>query len=531
MLDPLEIPILDRNSEWQGVATEKLMENAGKALAEVLTERYPKARTILFVCGSGNNGGDGFVAARYLAERGLKIEVLLLRPPERIGTELARNAFLSLGPGVSVEVLGRDIGIDELGKLMEGYDIIVDGMLGSGAKGPPRGNYAKISGILRPPRKVVSIDMPTGLGNQPSVKAELTVTFHDIKNGMMESGKPHLDCGEIVIRDIGIPREAATHVGPGDLLRYPTLDGPSKKGDGGKVLVIGGGPYTGAPFLAAMGALRAGADLVRVAVPWGIADVVSGYSPDIIVEAIGTGDQRMLGAGDIHDLIPLMDWADAILVGPGAGTDEDTVSLVLEVIRRGRSQGKGMVVDADGISAVSSSWDWSTPLGGGDSPLVLTPHRGELMKLLSSVLPKADRGFLGDPYIDLGRRSGRWNEEVIGPLTEFVERTNVTLLVKGAIDLILSPGNHSLGEGIRLDPDHDIIRRYNTTGNPAMTVGGTGDVLSGLCTGLLARGMPGFDTACLAAFVNGKAGDCAFQDLGHSMMATDLLEHIRIKTP
>ncbi|MGA1793624.1 MAG: NAD(P)H-hydrate dehydratase [Thermoplasmatota archaeon] len=528
MISSVDVGVLDLNSEHLGIDVRDLMEAAGRALAEEIKTRLPRKRSVLIVAGSGNNGGDGLVAARYLSVWKVPVTLLLARDPSRIRTEIARQAYMELpGDVEKLQLRSGDVQA-HLKELMKGKGILVDGLLGSGAKGEPKGDYAEMIRTMNSFKGIkIAIDSPTGFGYEPSFKADLTVTFHDIKKEMMVDGVCHPDCGELIVRKIGIPDAAATYVGPGDLLRVPQKPTASKKGETGRVLVIGGGPYTGAPSLSACAAVRTGADLVFVAVPRGIRNVVASFSPELIVEGLNTLDPNRLGPEVLDKLRQMIESSHSVLIGPGAGKDRATLHLLVEAFSLALSMGKPVVVDADGLTAIAELWK-GEGMGG---KVILTPHRGELRRLLESFLPEEDPSVLRDPYEKTGR-GGLWKKEALEVAAKLQERLGATLLVKGPVDLMLTGDPPSLSDHVAVDlSGGKYYRRYCTTGVPAMSVGGTGDVLSGLCVGLLARGLSAFDAACVAAFVNGKAGEEAFSSVGHSLSASEVLSRVKLLPP
>ena len=444
MISPLDSRVLDVNSESLGIEIDELMANAGEALADVITKMF-NGKRILFVCGTGNNGGDGYVAARLL-----DADVAYFKEPK---TAPAMNSFM--------KVENRPMQYSD--KLLDDYDVIVDCVLGTGVSGEIREPYASyIKAVNASGKKVVSCDVPSGFGTSEIVRPDVTVTFHDMKEGMNEE-----NCGTIVIADIGIPAEAYEYVGTGDVLRYPVPDVNSHKGQNGRLLIIGGGPYTGAPSMAGMAALRVGTDLVHIATPESSFQAVASASPSYIVHRL-KGDHLDIGSMDY--LIDMSKDMDAVLIGPGLGTDEETRKAIVEFIER---CDRPMVVDADGVTSFR-----------GDIPkknIVFTPHRGEFEKLA--------RG--ADPEV-------------------FAEKNQCVVVLKGHIDTI-TDGKKT---------------RKNSAGTPAMTVGGTGDVLAGTIAGLLAKGMSPFDAGCLGAYLCGKAGEMAFKEFSYGLLATDIIDDI-----
>ncbi|MCX6651116.1 MAG: NAD(P)H-hydrate dehydratase [Methanomassiliicoccales archaeon] len=460
-----EVRVLDVNAKYLGVPTETLMENAGWALAQEITSRYGEGLHVAMLCGSGNNGGDGFVAARVLTKSN-RVRILLASPPADIRTPEARVNF------EKVEELHRVYAEDDL----KTYDLLVDALIGIGSQGEPKGRLADmIAAINESGRPVVSVDVPSGLGSKTAVRPMVTVTFHALKAGMSADS-----CGEIVVKDIGIPADAENYLGPGDLLHYPIPAPDTHKGQNGRVLVVGGGPYTGAPALAGLASYRIGADLVFVACPESVRSTIASYSPNLITIPY-PGDR--LTEASVERVLPLMEKVDTVLIGPGLGDDPGTLRAVRVLIER---CSRPMVLDADGLKAVAGRLDLLRGKKG-----VLTPHHREMEVIVGSAVPEETKG-LSEAAANMAAASG-W-----------------TVVVKGRVDLVTD------GNNIKL----------NRTGNAGMTVGGTGDVLAGITAGLLAKGASPYNAARMATFVNGAAGDLAFEKFSYGLMATDLLDRI-----
>lgn len=468
-----EVAVLDANSEYRGVSTMQLMEEAGKGVADHILATGGKGRRVLILCGTGNNAGDGFVAARHLMKVA-KVELLLVGTRERIRTELAR-ANLRRAEEVGIAIGTLD---DSLPERLADTDIVVDALLGVGIAGSPRDPYAAaVRAMNSCGKRVVSVDVPSGWGTELAVRPESTVTFHAPKEGM------GAECGNVVVKPIGIPEEAERFAGPGELTLIPAVAKDAHKGSRGTVLVIGGGPFTGAPSLAAVAAHRCGMDLVYVAVPGAVAHVVSGYSMDLIVQAVGGTSATRFAPGHLDEALAWEGRADAVVLGPGVGDDPGTLEMAGQVFQRMASEGKPVVVDADALKAMG---------GMGEVPrhpgAVLTPHAGEFKALSGTPLPA-----------ELEAR--------VDAVRSLAGQLGCTILSKGPVDVV------SDGRRVKL----------NDTGNPAMATGGTGDILSGVTCALLAKGMGAFDAARTAAFVAGVAGDMAMEELGHSMLASDML--------
>ena len=465
MLTFREVTVIDVNSEYLGVQVETLMENAGYAVANVISREYGKGKRIAVICGMGNNGGDGLVAAKYLRENNY-VRVLLARAPQFIKRMAPRK---NLGPVEDITSVFDD-------EDLSSYDLIVDAIYGIGIHGEIREPYYSLinnmngSGI-----PIVSIDVPSGLGTNMAVRPVRTITLHDTKEGMSDSNS-----GKIDVVDIGVPKDAERFAGPGEFVYYPIPRPDSHKGENGRVLVIGGGPYSGAPSLAAMGAYRIGVDLVQIATPEQSFATISNYSPNFIVH-------RMPGSAftdsNMDQVLGLTGLVDAVLIGSGIGRDPRSQEATRDFVKE---CSKPMVIDADAFSALSVDPGLLKGKKG-----IVTPHSREFTTLFGRSLPKE-------------------LEERAAAVKEAASRICMTVLVKGMIDVI------SDGERIK----------FNRTGNPGMTVGGTGDVLAGICVGLLAKGVEPFDAARIAAYTNGSAGDLAFNDRCYGLLATDVIDNI-----
>jgi len=462
MLPSTEFKIIDRNSEYLGVPTSTLMENAGRGVASVV-EKVAGKRPVLVLCGGGNNGGDGLVAARYISER-LETRVFLAneretekRLPERL------NAV-------------RHLLIRELPELKE--CVIVDALLGVGGRGEPKEPYASLIRWINECRKrgatVVSVDVPSGFQSTLSVAPDITVSLHDAKEGMDSSNS-----GEIIIVDIGVPREAVELTGPGEMLLYPIQDSGSHKGNNGIVTVIGGGAFSGAPVFSSMAAYRTGADLVYTIVPHSSFSTASSFSPNLMVFSTAFDYFQK------EDTALAMKWigrSGAIAIGPGIEVREESAEFVKEILEITRCPA---VVDA-GALEICGEFEVKRK-----APTVYTPHSKEFEKLT-------------------GERLSDNFEERREQVKNSAAKLSGTVLLKGATDII------SDGRRVKL----------NRTGNAGMTVGGTGDVLTGIVAELLAKGCTPFDAARLGAFMNGSAGDICFNSKSYGLLATDVIEAI-----
>ena len=441
-----EVAVLDGNAAALGIEEASLMDSAGKSLAATALEMTDGA--VLVLCGPGNNGGDGFVAARYLRERGVEVSVLA--------------SHASAGTDVCVWP-ERPSGE---------WALVVDCLLGAGASGPGyslRGQIKDIAawaaGLGLP---VLACDIPTGLGGPDALQADATITFHSMKQGL---GSP--DSGDITVVPLPWPAEVED-CGPGDATRYPTLDASARKGDRGRVWVIGGGPYHGAPLLAGMAAARSGCDLVHVAMP----SVAAGRAewPTTLIPEELPDEDKLTGSSLEHIAIAFEARPpQALVIGPGLGRDEATMQAVSALLDQVSQKGIPAVIDADAINAMPEG-AWPTGLQG-----VATPHAKEAERWLAGASPA----------------------EALADCTG----ESVTIVVTGPEDTLTGPE----GRFCRA-----------TGGHSRMAVGGTGDLLAGTIGGLLAQGMSAWPAARLGCALLREAGTRAAEKTGPGLLAEDV---------
>jgi NAD(P)H-hydrate epimerase len=481
-----EIQAAEYNANYLGVSNLLLMESAGGAVADVIAAKVKTGGLVLVACGLGGNGGDGFVAARHLVDRGYRVKVILVGNPNSIRSEETRHNFevaqLMTG-SLKLEIIEDSKQVESIEA-----EAAVDALIGytyHGGLSPV--NKAMIKAINASSAYTVSIDTPTGLvvdtGEAPEecVEADVTVTLHKPKTGF--KFKPR-QLGKLIVAKLGLPVEAELFTGPGDvLLVHKRREAESHKGMFGRLLVVGGSEtYHGAPALTSMGAHATGMDLVYTAVPESAADGVSVISPSMIV--VKMKGERLIPK-NIEQLKPFIDKVDAVAVGPGLGLDDETKKATLQLIKEVETRKLPVVVDADALKAFGEK---KRKL---KVPAVFTPHSREFEILT-------------------GRKAeGDWREK--GAVVEVeAKRLGSIILLKGAVDII-SDGIHT---------------RYNWTGNPGMTVGGTGDVLTGITAGYIAQGAEPMQAACAGAFINGAAGDLVYAEKGYHILPEDVVQFI-----
>ena len=483
----------ETNTVWLGIPLLLLMENAGRAVADAVECYLGSARgkRVVVYAGKGGNGGDAIVAARHLAARGADVTVYLLYDPKLVEHEDARLNLEALLKSRTIRVVHYD---DPRDYRPEDADVLIDGILGIGVRGKLREPVASALAAFNASKGFrVAVDVPTGLDPdtgdavEGTARVDVTVTMHTLKPGLLaEKARPYV--GEVLVAEVGMPREAYLLAGPGDVAaRVPQRPRDAYKGGNGKVLTVGGSyHYYGAPFYAASAALLAGADLSFLAAPQDVARSAASSNPGIIPVPL---KGEILTEEVVDAVVEEARRVDAVAIGPGLGTAEETKRAVVRILEAVR--GKPTVIDADALKAVAELKPRLWP------EAVLTPHRGEA-RLLA--------GHDGDPA-QLAQ--------------EIAKAYGATVLLKAPKppgDVICSPDGRC---------------RYNVTGHPAMAVGGTGDVLTGITAGFLARRaalsktLDPLHIAAAAAWVSGRAGELAVRDRGENITTLDVLARVQ----
>ena len=503
-------------TERYGISSLQLMENAGAAIAEFLKEKFPDLaqRKIVVLCGKGNNGGDGLVVARLLKESGCSPEVVLFANPSAVEGDAAVNLKRWQQGLGELHVVTSAPEWEPIRAELDRADLIVDALLGTGLRGPVEGLLGSVIGDVNAIRKkngkrtcVVSVDMPSGLASDAEdfgglvVDADFTVTLTAPKLGQMVSPRAS-SCGVLVVRNIGTPPELLESdphlkmhwLEPGEFRSLPLARDPaSHKGSYGHALIVAGSlGKSGAAVLAGRGALRSGAGLVTVATPLVVLPTVSAGAPEMMTEPLaateaGTASLRNLDYSRFADIARDK---SVVAIGPGLSTHNETQQLIRTIVAETQLP---IVLDADGLNAYAGMADHlnqrQTPM------LALTPHPGEMARLLGITTKDVQARRL-DVALDA---SSRWRAHVI---------------LKGFRTVLATPSGNAY---------------FNTTGNPGMATGGTGDALTGMLAGLIAE----FGTADwphvlgLGVYLHGLAGDIAASRVGEApLIASDLIEAI-----
>ena len=475
--------------EQVGVPSLDLMEAAGRAVADAVGELAPQG-PVRVVCGKGNNGGDGLVAARYLAAAGFAVEALLLWP----GAELSDDA------AANFERFPAELVEGELGPRLAGSGAVVDAIFGTGFAGEPReparGAIEAIGACGVP---VVACDIASGVDASSgeaagvAVEADLTVSFHAAKLGhRIAPGKWRT--GELRVAPIGIPagapeRPAAGTIEPAVLALAPRRGARSTKFSSGQVTIAGGSRgLTGAVRMSSLAAIRAGAGYATVAVPAELEPVFELGQPEVMSVGCPGGD-GCLAPASAKPLLRAFERAAAGVLGPGMGRDPGSVELAREVAGRIEA---ALVIDADGLNAFAGELG---RIAERRAPTLLTPHAGELGRLL-------------------GREAGEISAHRLDAAREAARSAAAVVVLKGD-DTIVSDGERVA---------------VNALPAPALATAGTGDVLSGIAAALLARGLEPFAAACAAVLAHARAGRDAAARIGaaESVIATDVIDSIAV---
>ncbi len=486
----------------------ELMERAGREVAQVILKRFPEEgfKASIFV-GPGNNGGDALVVARHLSDEGRACSIHYLSPTEKFTMDTLKN-HQRLQQRMKGNRHLKEINSTRrdwasvLKKDLIGASVVVDGLFGTGLSRELEGRAAKVVELINGSRlPVISIDTPSGIHSDSgavlgrAVRADCTVTMGYPKLGMLFHPARQL-VGELVVADLDFPEEvlqvhslginlldrgeAARRLAP----RNPAMH---KYGAGTVLLVSGSRAYTGATMLTAEAALRSGCGMALVAVPEGIRPIVQTRLREAVVIPLPETAQGSIARGALAALDDALDRCDVIAVGPGLGRDPETSALVKELVS---GSAKPLVIDADGIHAFNGQPDLLQGLG---VPVVLTPHSGELQRLIDQDIPQ-------DPL------------ERVEVTREAARKMGVTLVHKGAPTLVAS------AEG-------DVW--INHAGNSALATAGTGDVLTGLVAGLQAQGVTGLAAASAGCYLHGRAGVLASMTMGErAVIAGDLLRFL-----
>lgn len=476
-----------------------LMENAAQGAVRVLTDQMGslEGARVAVLAGRGNNGGDGLAMARILANQGAMCDVYLLAQKDQLSGDAAMNLKVALACGVRVVEGPDQARLEALSGEIARHELFIDAMLGTGLSKEVGGPYrAAIELLNQLEAPVMAVDIPSGLCADTgavlgaAVMADLTATFGLVKQGLLLDGEQY--CGELFLVDISIPPavendlEVESHLLEAELVaallnhRSPG----AHKGSFGHLLVVGGSPgKSGAPCLAAMGGLRAGAGLVTACLPVGLGLVAEIKLTAAMSQPLAETAHGGLALEAAPTILQLMESRQTLVLGPGLGREEASLELAR---RLWADCPASLVVDADGLYALADAWGQVKP---GAPQTVITPHPGEAARLLgiSTAQVQADR---------------------LGAARKLAAQGGVVAVLKGARTVVAEPGGTVW---------------INPTGGPLLASGGSGDVLAGVIGGLLAQGLGGLEAALVGVFAHGLAADLAAEEFGQRGLAAEEL--------
>jgi len=506
ILTAAEMGAADKRSVEGGIAIGELMEAAGEAVAAFCLRQYPDAARVMVVCGKGNNGGDGFATARLLASEGVGVRVLLVGRQDDVKGD-ALVSLNKLKDSTNEDIVGEleaDADADELAELLGEADLILDAVVGTGFKPPLRGAAVVVQQALsRLKVPVVAVDLPSGWDADSQAQtadgaypADAVVTFTAPKLAHVFGHLTNDVFGAVVVGDIGSPdgavqSDAGLHwCGSSKALTEKKRAINANKGTFGHVLVIGGSYGTGgAPSMAALAAMRAGAGLVTAAVPREIVPLVGGIAPELMVRGLTAGAAGSASLVNLDVLDELLKGIKVIAIGPGLSTKGEASEFARDLVSKTTLP---IVIDADALNAFDA--ERAKTLSGAGRTMVLTPHPGEMARLLGMTVKE----------VEVDR---------IGLARKFATEHQVTLVLKGWRTLVAHP---------------DGAIGVNTTGNPALAKGGSGDILTGIIAAMLAQYPDNVAEAVEAAvYLHGLAADFAAHAMDErTVLATDVLAHL-----
>ncbi len=497
---PEEMQALDQRTLEEGVGSLDLMERAGKAVAD-------QARDMLSLCAGkkvsiftakGKNGGDGLVAARYLHEWGAEVDIYLLDEVKDLHPDTRSNLDRANEIGLKTRFFERSAVEDSLNR----SDLVIDAIFGIGFRGRAEGVYGEAIEMINSSEKpVLAVDIPSGVDGKmgwvegPAILARRTVTFALPKTGLyLFPGARGV--GELVVRDIGIPSYLVEEVVSSNIetidreieALYPPRPLDAHKGDCGKVLVVAGSTgLTGAAALASRAALRSGAGVATLGIPASLNPIMEIKLTEVMTLPLAEEPEGHLAPDAFQAIMEALDGYDVLALGPGLGTAPGTRKLVRELLLE---VDKPMVLDADGLNCVR---DEPHLLAGKPGDLIITPHPGELSRLLQKEVREIQR-------------------DRISSALEASSRFDCVVVLKGANTIVA-------GKEGRIG--------INTSGCPGMATAGSGDVLTGCISTFLAQGLEPFQAACCGVYLHGKAGELAAHIVGmEGMIAGDILAHL-----
>lgn len=513
ILTAAETREVDRlTTESYGIRSAVLMENAGRSVAQFIQQRFSELerRLIFVLCGKGNNGGDGFVVARQLLDMGATPEVILFCDPREMKGEAQDNLRRWENASGELHVVRNSAELGDWRSKLLACDILIDALLGTGVRGPVEGLLRDVIRIVNERSggpSVVAVDIPSGLDADTgevqgsAIVADYTVTFTAPKVGMFQ-GKASENVGQLIVRDIGSPPDLISKVGGGHLHwseskefeQFAARRKPDgNKGDYGHALIVAGSVgKSGAAVLASWAALRAGAGLVTVATPEPVLPIVAAHTPEIMTEPLAATNAGTVSLRSLEDgrFDAIAKGKRALAIGPGLTTQEETQRFIRTVV--GKRSSVPVILDADGLNAFAGR---ASELKGPQGFIAVTPHPGEMARLT-------------------GLKTGEVQARRTQLALQSAAAWNAYVVLKGHNTLVAAPDGSAF---------------INSTGNPGMGTGGTGDVLTGMLAGLTAQfGTEQWERVlAFGVYLHGLAGDIAYADFSEApLLASDLIRAI-----
>lgn len=503
-----EMRAIDRAAiEGLGMPGVVLMENAGRGVFRELEAYMDGVKDLraLVVAGKGNNGGDGFVVARHLANHGAEVRIVLLGKVSEVQGDAKVNLEIARGMKLPIREIADEEALEDLANSLSEAEVVVDAIFGTGFTGKAEGLHGRAIEMMNEGEApIIAIDCPSGLNVDTGfaegacIEADLTVTMGLPKRGHLLYPGADL-CGEVVVVDIGVPPSlveqqkvrVATMEEEEARMLLPQRPGDAHKGDCGTVYLLAGSVgFTGAGAMASLAALRSGAGLVTWGLPQSLNDAMEAKVTEVMTKPLPETSARSLSVKALAESGSLLKKATVLALGPGISTHPETVELVHEAAA---TLTLPMVIDADGLNCLALKKGWAKSRSHSKAEWVLTPHPGEMARLLG----------ITTEQVQMDR---------IGIAERAAEEFHATIVLKGAPTIIACSGQDTY---------------INTTGNPGMASGGTGDVLTGIIAGFMAQGLSGYSAAKLGVYVHGLAGDLAAQEKTEpGMIAGDVLEKI-----
>ncbi len=483
-----------------GIPGAVLMENAGGIVAQQICDDFDNLKNVLIISGVGNNGGDGFVIARRLHEKGVNVKVIVVGQPKEMQSDAQLYFQIIKTLGLPIYNINDAGAVSQLEKIIPVQDVVVDALFGTGLSKPIEGFYAMIVEVVnRLSKYIFAVDVPSGVDSNSgqilgvAIKANKTISFIYPKIGNIMY--PAADCcGELLVKSIGvgtdfIPTETMKYnVITDDLARklIPPRPKDSHKGTYGTACVIAGSSgMTGAAILTCKAALRCGLGLLKLYIPESLRHLITMSIPEAVIVPIEEMRRGVVSLSQIDYIVSNVGESSVVAVGPGCGVSGEMSEMIRRLITE---LDNPLIIDADGLNALAKNVDW---LNEKKSQIILTPHPGEMARLLDTTI----------------------EEVMLNPIdtaTSFAKKYGVIVVLKSSRTVIANPSGEVY---------------VNVNGNTGMATGGTGDVLTGIITGFIAQGLSLYHAAILGVYIHGSAGDEMSVSKGEfGLVATDLVE-------